>query len=120
MRTRGPRPRDPSGVSPRGTEVPTSIHSQGDKTIEYAEKLLSVFILVPFAGSLIAIFFPSDQRGAISWFAGAIALVCFLVTAGLYPYVASGGVLHYRIDWVPELGLNFTLRMDGFAWLFRR
>ncbi|RVO38247.1 monovalent cation/H+ antiporter subunit A [Sinorhizobium meliloti] len=94
------------------------IHSQGDKTIEYAEKLLSVFILVPFAGSLIAIFFPSDQRGAISWFAGALALVCFLVTAGLYPYVASGGVLHYRIDWVPELGLNFTLRMDGFAWLF--
>ncbi|WP_081158845.1 monovalent cation/H+ antiporter subunit A [Ensifer aridi] len=80
--------------------------------------MLSVFILAPFAGSLIAIFFPSDQRGATAWFAGAIALVCFLVTAGLYPIVASGNVLRYQLEWIPELGLNFTLRMDGFAWLF--
>ncbi|WP_342394669.1 monovalent cation/H+ antiporter subunit A [Sinorhizobium numidicum] len=80
--------------------------------------MLSIFILAPFAGSLIAIFFPSDQRGATAWFAGAIALICFLVTAGLYPFVASGRVLRYQLDWIPELGLNFTLRMDGFAWLF--
>ncbi|WP_336621109.1 monovalent cation/H+ antiporter subunit A [Sinorhizobium sp. 7-81] len=86
--------------------------------MEYAGKLLPVFILAPFAGSLIAIFFPSDQRGATAWFAGAIALVCFLATAGLYPFVAAGGVLRYELDWIPELGLNFTLRMDGFAWLF--
>nr|WP_320416838.1 monovalent cation/H+ antiporter subunit A [Ensifer sp. LC163] len=86
--------------------------------MEYAGKLLSVFILAPFAGSLIAIFFPSDQRGATAWFAGAIALLCFLVAAGLYPFVTSGGVLRYELAWMPELGLNFTLRMDGFAWLF--
>lgn len=80
--------------------------------------MLSVFILAPFAGSLLAIFFPPDQRGATAWFAGAIALLCFLVAAGLYPFVTSGGVLRYDIAWLPELGLNFTLRMDGFAWLF--
>ncbi len=80
--------------------------------------MLSVFILAPFAGSLIAIFFPSDQRGATAWFAGAIALLCFLVAVCLYPFVTSGGVLRYELAWMPELGLNFTLRMDGFAWLF--
>lgn len=90
----------------------------GSGTIEYAEKLLSFFLLAPFGGSLLAIFFPSDQRGATAWFAGAIALACFLVTAGLYPFVAAGGVLRLEIDWIPELGLNLTLRMDGFAWLF--
>ncbi|CCE97469.1 putative monovalent cation/proton antiporter [Sinorhizobium fredii HH103] len=80
--------------------------------------MLSVFILAPFGGSLIAIFFPSDQRGATAWFAGAIALICFLVTAALYPFVATGGVLRFELAWIPELGLNFKLRMDGFAWLF--
>jgi multicomponent K+:H+ antiporter subunit A len=92
--------------------------NEGNGTIEYAGKLLSVFILAPFVGSLLAIFFPPDQRGATAWFAGAIALLCFLVAAGLYPFVTSGGVLRYDIAWLPELGLNFTLRMDGFAWLF--
>ena len=25
--------------------------------------------------------------------------------------------MHYRMSWVPELGLEFDLRMDGFAWV---
>ncbi len=80
--------------------------------------MLPVFLFAPFGGSLIAIFFPSDQRGATAWFAGAIALVCFLATAGLYPFVAAGNVLRYQLEWVPQLGLSVSLRMDGFAWLF--
>ena len=30
----------------------------------------------------------------------------------------DGGVVRYSIEWLPQLGLNFSLRMDGFAWLF--
>jgi len=80
--------------------------------------LLPIFILAPFGGSLLAIFFPSDKPGATAWFAGAIALVCFLATAGLYPFVDAGSVLRYELEWVPQLGLSVSLRMDGFAWLF--
>ncbi|MBP2237452.1 multicomponent K+:H+ antiporter subunit A [Sinorhizobium kostiense] len=80
--------------------------------------MLPIFILAPFGGSLLAIFFPSDQPGATAWFAGAIALVCFLATAGLYPFVDAGSVLRYELEWAPQLGLSVSLRMDGFAWLF--
>ena len=35
-----------------------------------------------------------------------------------YPAVAGDGVVQYKATWVPELGLDFNLRMDGFGWLF--
>ena len=34
-----------------------------------------------------------------------------------YPRVTNGGIVQYNAAWVPELGLEFSLRMDGFAWL---
>ncbi len=41
-----------------------------------------------------------------------------LIVAAFYPRVTNGGVLRFEGTWLPQLGLNFTLRMDGFAWLF--
>ncbi len=32
--------------------------------------------------------------------------------------VANGGVISARLEWIPQLGLDIVLRMDGFAWLF--
>jgi multicomponent K+:H+ antiporter subunit A len=41
------------------------------------------------------------------------------VQAALYfPEMAAGGVIRQRFNGCPALGLNFTLRMDGFAWMF--
>src|SRR5690606_33042902 len=37
---------------------------------------------------------------------------------GLYGRVASGAVLHFVLPWLPQAGLAFSLRLDGFAWLF--
>jgi multicomponent K+:H+ antiporter subunit A len=34
-----------------------------------------------------------------------------------YPHVVDGGVLQYKAAWVQQLGLEFTLRMDGLAWV---
>ncbi len=50
--------------------------------------------------------------------AGATALLSLLIVASFYPSVTNGGVLRFEGTWLPQLGLNFTLRMDGFAWLF--
>lgn len=46
--------------------------------------------------------------------AGVLTLVNIL----LFPQLAGGQVLVSRTEWVPQFGLNITLRMDGFAWLF--
>ena len=32
--------------------------------------------------------------------------------------MAAGGVVRHASEWMPTLGLDFSLRMDGFAWLF--
>ncbi|WP_434064266.1 monovalent cation/H+ antiporter subunit A [Pararhizobium gei] len=86
--------------------------------MEIAELLLLLLVLAPFAGSLAAICIPSNNSAAAAWISGATALFCLATAAGCYPMVSSGQVVRFDLAWLPELGLNFTLRMDGFAWLF--
>jgi len=83
------------------------------------EHSLLALIVLPFLGSLIAAFMLRVRsRGMLARVAGAVALLCFLIVAACYPAVSTGTPLRYEIEWLPQLGLNFTLRMDGFAWLF--
>ncbi|RMM00206.1 putative Monovalent cation:proton antiporter, partial [Pseudomonas syringae pv. maculicola] len=35
-----------------------------------------------------------------------------------FPQIADGGVIREEYFWLPSLGMNFVLRIDGFAWLF--
>lgn len=35
-----------------------------------------------------------------------------------FPEIADGGVIRQELVWLPALGLNFVVRMDGFAWMF--
>ena len=79
---------------------------------------LILILALPFAGSLCAALLPSNARNAEAWLAGLTALACTLLVASLYPQVADGGVVRADLAWAPALGLQFTLRMDGFAWLF--
>ena len=80
---------------------------------------LILLLLLPFLGSLIAAFLPSNARNREAWLAGAVALTTALLVGSLYPQMVSGeGVVRARISWIPALGLDFSLRMDGFAWLF--
>lgn len=76
---------------------------------------LSGLLLAPFLGSVIAAFLPANARNREAWLAGAIALFGLITVVSLY---TPGQVLYERISWVPSLGLEFTLRMDGLAWLF--
>src|SRR3546814_16495969 len=35
-----------------------------------------------------------------------------------YPALSSGAVIRKEIDWLPSLGLNLIVRLDGLSWLF--
>ena len=61
---------------------------------------------------------PHNARNTESLLAGLVALVGTIQVALLYPQIAHGGVIREEFMWLPSLGLNFVLRMDGFAWLF--
>ncbi len=82
------------------------------------ENLLLYLICFPFMGSLLAAMLPTNARNAEAWLAGGVSIAALSIVAYLYPWVADGGVARYAIEWLPELGLNFTLRIDGFAWMF--
>ncbi|MDB5928481.1 MAG: multisubunit potassium/proton antiporter, PhaB subunit / multisubunit potassium/proton antiporter, partial [Polaromonas sp.] len=79
---------------------------------------LLTLILLPFIGSLIAAVLPANARNAESTLAGVIALFCTVQAALYFPQITSGGVLRQEIEWLPSLGLNLVIRMDGFAWMF--
>ncbi|HET7587398.1 MAG TPA: monovalent cation/H+ antiporter subunit A, partial [Gammaproteobacteria bacterium] len=79
---------------------------------------LIVIVALPFAGGCAAALFRSNDRNAEAWLAGAVALAALALVASCYPAVAAGDILRYELPWLPALGLNFVLRMDGFAWLF--
>jgi multicomponent K+:H+ antiporter subunit A len=82
------------------------------------QALLIAVLALPFVGSLVGALLRPNARNAGTWLAGTIALIDLVFVAAAYSQVASGGVLRHKIEWVPDLGLEFSLRMDGFAWMF--
>jgi multicomponent K+:H+ antiporter subunit A len=78
---------------------------------------LLVLMALPFGGSCLALLFSENARNAEAYLAGAVALAALILVLALYPQVVNGGVVYWRAPWVPELGLEFNLRMDGLAWV---
>ncbi|URI09191.1 monovalent cation/H+ antiporter subunit A [Aquincola tertiaricarbonis] len=79
---------------------------------------LTLLVLLPFLGSAIAALLPSNARNTESTLAGIVALIGLAQVAWLYPQVAAGGVVRHQMAWIPSLGVDIVLRMDGFAWMF--
>ncbi len=81
--------------------------------------MLVALLLLPFLGSILSVFFlRTASRRLPAGLAGFVVLFSLLLTASLYPQVSDGGVVRFQAQWLPQLGLDLTLRMDGFAWIF--
>ena len=80
--------------------------------------MLLAIVGAPFVTALVAATFPANARNAEAWLSAALALGLLTITLSLYPHIADGGLVRHEIEWLPSLGLNLILRMDGFAWLF--
>ena len=81
------------------------------------ETLLIALIALPFVGSCLAALFRANARNAEAYLAGVVALTALVIVIATYPRVVGGGVIQYKAAWVRELGLEFSLRMDGLAWV---
>ena len=79
---------------------------------------LSTIVLLPFIGSLIASALPSNARNIESTMAGLIALFCAVQLAMYFPGIARGEIYEQDFLWLASYGLNLSMRMDGFAWMF--
>lgn len=74
-------------------------------------------LLLPFVGSLVAALLPTRSRNMESVLAGGVTLATAIGLGLLFPQVADGGVVSRRVAWIPSLGIDLLLRVDGFAWL---
>src|SRR6185312_6249868 len=81
------------------------------------EAVLIAVLALPFVGSCLAALLQANARNAEAWLAGAVALISLVLLAAGYPLIVNGGVIRHTMEWVPDLGLEFSLRMDGFAWI---
>ncbi len=79
--------------------------------------LLLLFSL-PFIGSTIAALLPTNARNLVSLCAAALASVVIVQLAVLYPDISAGIVVTERMAWMPSLGIDVVVRLDGFAWMF--
>jgi multicomponent K+:H+ antiporter subunit A len=79
---------------------------------------LLVPLLLPWLGSLITALLPTRARTALASWAGLVSTFAAVWIISLFPRVRDGGVIREQIAWLPSLGVDLVLRMDGFAWMF--
>ncbi|MDO5679241.1 MAG: monovalent cation/H+ antiporter subunit A [Pelistega sp.] len=79
---------------------------------------LTLLVLLPFIGSILAGFLPQDARNREAMLGGLIAATCTAILLWHAPVIFSGQIIEHKIEWMPFLDLNITFRLDGFAWLF--
>jgi multicomponent K+:H+ antiporter subunit A len=79
---------------------------------------LLAIALAPWLGALLVACCRADARRLVAVLAGAVALFVTALVLLHAPAVFGGAVPRLSVAWLPALGLDFGLRMDGLAWLF--
>ncbi|MFC0676834.1 monovalent cation/H+ antiporter subunit A [Lysobacter korlensis] len=80
--------------------------------------MLELLLALPFAFAAIVLLMRHVSRVTTGWLAGAAPLSALLVLAALTPDVLRGDTPAAWHDWIPQIGLAFSLRLDGLAWMF--
>ncbi len=79
---------------------------------------LLALLLVPLVAGTISAVLPVTARTRAAVLAGLSTLVGLVSLVYAFPHVRHGELQVQRIPWVPELGLELVLRLDGLSWLF--
>jgi len=81
---------------------------------------VSLFFIValPFLGALLPGLMNPAGRSACAGVTFTVSLAAFIGLLSNLPSVLAGNVVTARVDWMPSLGLNFTLMLDGLGFFF--
>jgi len=79
---------------------------------------LLIIVALPFLGALLpGLMYPAG-RAACAGITFTVSLVAFIGLLTHLPAVIAGEVVMARVDWMPALGLNFSLMLDGLGFFF--
>ena len=81
---------------------------------------MSLFLIValPFLGALLPGLMNSAGRAACAGVTFMVSLAAFVGLMTHLPAVWAGELVTARLDWIPLLGLNVTLMLDGLGFFF--
>jgi multicomponent K+:H+ antiporter subunit A len=81
---------------------------------------VSLFFIValPFFGALLPGLMNSAGRSACAGVTFTVSLAAFIGLLTNLPTILAGEVVMARLDWMPALGLNFTLMLDSLGFFF--
>ncbi len=80
--------------------------------------LLSVVIFLPAAGAVLLLLFPESQAKGAKWFAVAISVLEFALSVPLWTRFAAGASgfqFPERTEWIPSLGIFYSVGIDGIS-----
>ena len=79
---------------------------------------LPLLLALPFLMAAAVAAFPRSSRSTAAWLAALAPLGGLAILGWLTPSVLDGQVVRTLVPWLPQIGLDFTLRLDGLAWMF--
>lgn len=81
--------------------------------------LLHIAIIAPFLFALtVPFFYKKISSIHTGWFVLVLPAVLFVYLLTFIPTMANGEVVTHMLSWVPSLGINFNIHLDGLALLF--
>ncbi len=79
---------------------------------------LLFIVALPFLGALLPGLMNAAGRAAVAGVTFTVSLLAFVGLLTNLPQVLRGELVTARVAWLPELGLNFTLMLDGLGFFF--
>ena len=80
--------------------------------------MLELLLALPFVLAVWVLLARGVSRTTTAWLAGAAPLLGLVLLGMLTPAVLAGDVPQVSHRWIPQIGLAFSLRLDGLAWMF--
>ncbi|MFC4260342.1 monovalent cation/H+ antiporter subunit A [Marinobacter lacisalsi] len=79
---------------------------------------LSLVVLLPFLGAIAAPLFAQAGRTAIAIASSVPALLALATLFPMWSTLAEGGTIVQTLEWLPQLGINVSFRLDGLSLMF--
>ncbi|WP_286977672.1 proton-conducting transporter membrane subunit, partial [Pseudomonas sp.] len=79
---------------------------------------LALIIALPFLGVILPLLAERLGRSACAVATAIAPLIALVMLLSEQSRVFSGEILRAKVQWLPELGLNLSLRLDGLGFLF--
>ncbi|MDQ3617926.1 MAG: monovalent cation/H+ antiporter subunit A, partial [Pseudomonadota bacterium] len=80
--------------------------------------MLELLLALPFVLAVWVLLARGVSRKTTAWLAGAAPLLGLLLLGLMTPAVLGGELPQVSHAWLPQIGLAFSLRLDGLAWMF--